>query len=214
MPVLGERQALSLSVLAALLTIGLKFGAWHATGSVGLLSDALESLVNLAGAVFALLMVIYAQQPADRGHPFGHGKAEYFSSGFEGLLIVIAALGIFISAVDRLLAPQPLQAVGLGLGLTLLATLVNFAVARVLLHSGRVHAVANLDPYSGAHVISRGIVGTRDDVPIVASPMYKQVFDLRTGVCLDAQGKEPIALRTWPVSIVDGDVLVKVEGGA
>ena len=139
MPVLGERQALSLSVLAALLTIGLKFGAWHATGSVGLLSDALESLVNLAGAVFALLMVIYAQQPADSGHPFGHGKAEYFSSGFEGLLIVIAALGIFISAVDRLLAPQPLQAVGLGLGLTLLATLVNFAVARVLLHSGRVH---------------------------------------------------------------------------
>lgn len=139
MPALNERQALSLSVLAALLTIGLKFAAWHATGSVGLLSDALESLVNLAGAGFALLMVIYAQQPADRGHPFGHGKAEYFSSGFEGLLIAIAALGIFVSAVQRLLAPQPLQAMGLGMTLSLAATLVNLVVARLLLRSGRVH---------------------------------------------------------------------------
>ncbi len=138
-PALRERQALALSVVAALLTIGLKFGAWHATGSVGLLSDALESLVNLAGAGFALLMVIYAQQPADRGHPFGHGKAEYFSSGFEGLLIALAAAGIFLSAIDRLLAPQPLDAVTSGLTLTLFATLVNLAVARILLHSGRTY---------------------------------------------------------------------------
>jgi len=139
MPALSERQALSLSVLAALLTIGLTFGAWHATGSVGLLSDALESLVNLAGASFALLMVIYAQRPADRGHPFGHGKAEYFSSGFEGLLIAVAALGIFMSAAGRLLTPQPLEVIGVGMALSLLATLVNLVVAQILLRSGRAH---------------------------------------------------------------------------
>jgi len=77
---------------------------------------------------------------------------------------------------------------------------------------GRVHAVQNLDPYSGAHVISRGIVGTRQDAPTVASPMFKQVFDLRTGTCLDAQGKEPIALTVWPVAVDDGRVLVKIAG--
>jgi nitrite reductase (NADH) small subunit len=82
-------------------------------------------------------------------------------------------------------------------------------LALFLLHDGRVHAVQNLDPYSGAHVMSRGIVGSRQDAPTVASPMYKQVFDLRTGVCLDAQGKEPKSLRVWPVAI-DGDtILVK-----
>jgi nitrite reductase (NADH) small subunit len=82
-------------------------------------------------------------------------------------------------------------------------------IALFLLHDGRVHAVQNLDPYSGASVLSRGIVGTRQDAPTVASPMYKQVFDLRTGACLDAQGKEPKSLRVWPVAI-DGDtILVK-----
>jgi len=138
-PALRERQALALSVLAALVTMTLKLGAWYQTGSVGLLSDALEALVNLAGASFALLMVIWAQRPPDRQHPFGHGKAEYFSSAFEGLLIVIAAVAIFVSAAQRLLHPQPLQAMGLGLGLTALATLVNFVVALLLLRSGRVH---------------------------------------------------------------------------
>lgn len=84
-------------------------------------------------------------------------------------------------------------------------------VALFLLHSGRVHAVSNLDPYSGAHVMSRGIVGTRGESPTVASPMYKQVFDLRTGVCLDTQGKEAATLAVWPVAVADGDVFVKVE---
>lgn len=87
-------------------------------------------------------------------------------------------------------------------------------LALFLLHDGRVHAVSNLDPFSGAHVISRGIVGTRQDAPTVASPMYKQVFDLRTGACLDAQGKEPQALRAWPVAVSDGDVFVRWEGGS
>lgn len=77
---------------------------------------------------------------------------------------------------------------------------------------GRVHAVSNLDPYSHAHVISRGIVGTRQDVPTVASPMYKQVFDLRTGACLDTQGKEPQSLHVWPVAVDGGHVLVRWEG--
>jgi nitrite reductase (NADH) small subunit len=89
------------------------------------------------------------------------------------------------------------------------ALLGDTQIALFLLHDGRVHAVSNLDPYSGAHVISRGIVGTRQDAATVASPMYKQVFDLRTGVCLDAQGKEPLALRVWPVAVEDGHVLVK-----
>lgn len=83
-------------------------------------------------------------------------------------------------------------------------------IALFLTHSGRVYAVSNLDPFSGAHVISRGIVGTRQEVPTVASPMYKQVFDLRTGACLDAQGKEPQDLAVWPVATSDGDVLVKI----
>ncbi|MDN3309499.1 nitrite reductase small subunit NirD [Microbacterium oryzae] len=83
-------------------------------------------------------------------------------------------------------------------------------VALFLLHSGRVHAVSNRDPYSGAHVIARGIVGTRQDAPTVASPMYKQVFDLRTGACLDAQGKEPTPLRVWPAAVSeDGLVLIQ-----
>jgi nitrite reductase (NADH) small subunit len=85
-------------------------------------------------------------------------------------------------------------------------------IALFLTHSGRVYAVSNLDPFSGAQVISRGIVGTRQDVPTVASPMYKQVFDLRTGACLDAQGKEPQDLAAWPVATADGDVLVKIGG--
>jgi nitrite reductase (NADH) small subunit len=91
------------------------------------------------------------------------------------------------------------------------ALLGDTQLALFLLHDGRVHAVANLDPYSGAHVISRGIVGTREDVPTVASPMFKQVFDLRTGTCLDTQGKDQRRLPVWPVAVEDGRVLVRWE---
>ncbi|MFL0565264.1 nitrite reductase small subunit NirD [Microbacterium sp. 179-I 1D1 NHS] len=91
------------------------------------------------------------------------------------------------------------------------ALLGDTQVALFLTHAGRVHAVQNLDPYSGAHVISRGIVGTRGDVPTVASPMYKQVFDLRTGVCLETNGKEPLALRVWPAAVADGIVYLREE---
>jgi nitrite reductase (NADH) small subunit len=91
------------------------------------------------------------------------------------------------------------------------ALLGGIQIALFLTHGGRVHAVSNFDPYSRANVISRGIVGSREDAPTVASPMYKQVFDLRTGACLDAQGKDPIALQVWPVTVSDGDVLVRWE---
>jgi nitrite reductase (NADH) small subunit len=91
------------------------------------------------------------------------------------------------------------------------ALLGGTQIALFLLHSGRVHAVSNFDPYSRAHVISRGIVGTRQDAPTVASPMYKQVFDLRTGSCLDTQGKDPVSLHVWPVTVSDGQVLVRWE---
>lgn len=100
------KTLLLISACTAVLTIILKMGAWYVTGSVGLLSDGLESFVNLAGAVFALLMVTIAERPADADHPHGHHKAEYFSSGFEGVLIFAAALGILWTAIDRLFHPH------------------------------------------------------------------------------------------------------------
>ncbi|GAB4040921.1 MAG: cation diffusion facilitator family transporter [Rubrivivax sp.] len=128
---------LKLSVAAAVATIVLKTGAWWLTGSVGLLSDALESLVNLAGASFALAMVTLAAQPPDEQHPYGHHKAEYFSSGFEGILIGVAAVAIGWAAVDRLLNPQPLERLGLGLALSLLASVLNGALAWTMLRTAR-----------------------------------------------------------------------------
>jgi cation diffusion facilitator family transporter len=128
---------LKLSIAVAVATIALKTGAWWLTDSVGLLSDALESLVNLAGASFALAMVTLAAQPPDPEHPYGHHKAEYFSSGFEGVLIGVAALAIAWAAVDRLLHPRPLEQLGLGLGLSLAATALNGALAWAMLKTAR-----------------------------------------------------------------------------
>ncbi|MFA7666999.1 MAG: cation diffusion facilitator family transporter [Burkholderiaceae bacterium] len=136
---LTPQQALLLSVAAALVTMAMKAGAWHLTGSVGYLSDALESGVNLAGALFALSMVRLARVPPDSGHPWGHGKAEYFSAAFEGMLIFVAAIAILAAAVDRLLDPQALGALGIGTLLSLAAALINFSVARILLVIGRRH---------------------------------------------------------------------------
>ncbi|MBL8335116.1 MAG: cation transporter [Rubrivivax sp.] len=130
---------LKLSVAVALATIGLKTAAWWVSGSVSLLSDALESLVNLAGAVFALMMVMIAERPPDDDHPYGHHKAEYFSSGFEGVLIVAAALAIVWAAAQRLAAPAPLEAVGLGIVLSLLSSVLNGALAFAMLRKARAH---------------------------------------------------------------------------
>ena len=122
-----------LSIAAAILTIALKAIAYWLTGSVGLLSDALESFVNLVGALMALAMLTIAARPADEEHPFGHSKAEYFSSGVEGTLILIAAVSIVLAAFQRLITPKPLEQIGLGLGVSIVASLVNLFVALVLL---------------------------------------------------------------------------------
>lgn len=133
----SARSYALLSIGAAVLTIALKFGAYLMTGSVGLLSDALESGVNLVTAVVALWAVTYAARPPDEKHAFGHTKAEYFSSGVEGALILVAAASIAVAAWQRLFNPQPLEQIGLGLGLSLVATAVNGGVALVLLRAGR-----------------------------------------------------------------------------
>lgn len=136
---MNVQSYLKLSVAVAVATIVLKTGAWWLTQSVSLLSDAMESLVNLAGAMFALAMVTLAAQPADEDHPYGHHKAEYFSSGFEGVLIFVAALAIVWTAVQRLLHPQPLEQVGLGLVLSVVSTAMNGALAWAMLRKSRQH---------------------------------------------------------------------------
>jgi cation diffusion facilitator family transporter len=133
-----------LSVAAALITIALKAGAYWLTNSVGLLSDALESLVNLVAAGVALVMLSIAARPPDDDHAFGHDKAEYFSSGVEGALIVVAALGIAWAAVQRWMDPQPIEQTGIGLAIVGVSTLINFAVARVLAQVGAQHGSITL----------------------------------------------------------------------
>jgi cation diffusion facilitator family transporter len=142
-----------LSIAAAIATMLLKGAAYHFTGSVGLLSDALESLVNLAGALMALAMLSVAARPPDEDHAYGHSKAEYFSAGAEGALIVVAALSIAVAAVDRLLHPQPIQQIGLGLAVSVVAALLNLAVALVLLRAARTHRSATLQA-SAHHLLT------------------------------------------------------------
>ena len=131
------KTLLKLSVAAAVVTIVMKSLAWWLTDSVGLLSDAMESFVNLASALFAIAMVTIAQRPADDDHPFGHGKAEYFSSGFEGALIVGAAAGIIWAAAHRFADPQPLQSLGWGLGLAVASSGLNWALASRMMAASR-----------------------------------------------------------------------------
>ena len=130
---------LKLSIGVAVLTIALKTGAWWLTGSVSLMSDAMESVVNLLGATFALAMVTIAARPPDKDHPFGHHKAEYFSSGFEGGLIFVAALAIVWAAVQRLLSPQPIESLGWGLSLSIVSSALNGALAWSMLKKAREH---------------------------------------------------------------------------
>ena len=125
------------SIAAAVVTITLKFGAYLLTDSVGLLSDALESLVNLAAAAMALAMLTLASRPPDEDHAYGHGKAEYFASSFEGALILVAAASIGYTAVRRLKHPVPVEEVGTGIAIAVAASLVNLLVARMLLRAGR-----------------------------------------------------------------------------
>src|SRR4051794_20645227 len=136
---LSPQLLLRVSIAVAVLTIALKTLAWWITDSVGLLSDAMESFVNLASAAFALLMVTIARRPADADHPYGHHKAEYFSSAFEGLMIIVAALGIVWAAIDRLLNPQPLAQLGWGLALSVVSSAFNGVLAWAMMQSGRRH---------------------------------------------------------------------------
>lgn len=150
---LTPRRLLMVSVVVALLTIGLKTAAWWVTGSVGLLSDAMESVVNLAGAVFGLMMVTIAARPADDAHPYGHHKAEYFSSGFEGILIIVAAIGIVAVSVHRLFEPQPLVQLDLGLALSVASSVLNGVLAWVMLRAAKVHRSVALEA-DGRHLIT------------------------------------------------------------
>lgn len=134
-----------LSIAAAITTMALKGSAYWLTGSVGLLSDAVESIVNLLGAVIALVVLTIAARPADDTHAYGHGKAEYFACGAEGILILIAAISIGVAAINRLIFPQPLEQAGAGLAISTAASLINFFVARILLRAGRAYRSITLE---------------------------------------------------------------------
>jgi cation diffusion facilitator family transporter len=134
-----------LSIAAAVVTMALKSAAYVLTGSVGFMSDAIESLVNVVGAVMALSMLTVASRPADEGHRYGHGKAEYFSSFFEGSLIFAAAVGIGIAAVERLFQPRPLEQIGLGMAVSAVASVINLAAALIILRAGRRHQSISLE---------------------------------------------------------------------
>ncbi len=147
------KALLRISVAVALLTILLKGYAGYLTNSMGLISDAMESFVNLASAMFALAMVTIAERPADDEHPYGHHKAEYFSSGFEGILIVGAAIAILWVSVQRLMAPQPLEQLGWGLALSVLSSGFNAALAVVLFRAAREHRSIALEA-DGRHLMT------------------------------------------------------------
>jgi cation diffusion facilitator family transporter len=146
-------RLLWLSVAAAIATIALKTSAWAVTGSVGLLSDAAESLVNLVAAVVALGALRWAAKPADEDHAYGHAKAEYLSAGIEGTLILIAAAVIGVSAVERLIDPQPLSDVGLGLGISVAASAINLVVGLLLVRVGREHRSITVEA-DGRHLLT------------------------------------------------------------
>jgi len=139
LPAWSPRTLMWASVVVAIMTITLKTLAWWITDSVGLLSDAMESLVNLASAVFGLVMVTVAARPADAEHPYGHHKAEYFSSGFEGILIIVAGIGIIWTASHRFFDPQPIEQVGLGLALSIISSVLNGLLAWVMFGAAKTH---------------------------------------------------------------------------
>lgn len=142
-----------LSIAAAVLTISLKAAAYLLTGSIGLLSDALESVINLVAAIVALLILKLSARPPDDDHTFGHDKAEYFASGIEGTLILIAAVSIAWTSIVRLFAPQPIEQVGIGLAVSLAATVINLIVGLILIRAGRQNRSITLEA-DGQHLIT------------------------------------------------------------
>lgn len=205
------------SIAVAVVTIALKTLAWWLTGSVGLLSDAMESLVNLASAAFALLMVKIAARPADADHQYGHHKAEYFSAGFEGLMIMLAAGGILWTAIQRLLAPQPLEQLGIGLALSVVSSALNGALAWAMLQSSRTHRSIALegdarhlftDVWTSAGVVlGVGLVALTDWLwldPVVAIAVAANI--LREGVHLVWKSSEGLMDRA-----LEPEVLAEIE---
>jgi cation diffusion facilitator family transporter len=205
------------SVAVAAVTIALKFLAWWLTGSVGLLSDAMESIVNLASAAFALLMVKIAQRPADDEHQYGHHKAEYFSAGFEGLMIIVAAAGILWAALLRLADPQPLQELGIGLTLSVLSSVLNGGLAWLMFKSARAHRSMAVegdarhlltDVWTSAGVIvGVGLAAASDWLwldPIVAIAVAANI--LREGVHLMWRSAEGLMDRA-----LEPEVLAEIE---
>ena len=142
-----------LSVATAVVTIALKVGAWWVTGSVGLLSDAAESVVNLVAAVIALIAITVAERPADDDHQYGHSKAEYFSAGAEGAMILVAAAFIVYTAVERIVNPRPLESLGLGLLISVVAAVINAVVGLVLVRAGARHRSRTLEA-DGKHLLT------------------------------------------------------------
>lgn len=142
-----------LSIAAAVITILLKAGAYLLTGSVGILSDAIESVVNLLAAIMALSMITIAARPPDESHTYGHGKAEYFSSNTEGVLIILAAVGIAFAAVERIINPREIEQIGIGLTISVIASAVNFVVARILLKAGKKYRSITLEA-DGHHLMT------------------------------------------------------------
>ncbi|HMU33135.1 MAG: cation transporter [Acidobacteria bacterium] len=142
-----------LSIAAAIATISLKAGAYFYTGSVGLLSDALESIINLVAAVFALWMLTVASRPPDDGHNFGHTKAEYFSGALEGSLIGMAAISIAWAAIERLVTPRPIENIGIGIAISAAASVINLVVGQLLIRRGREHRSITLEA-DGKHLMT------------------------------------------------------------
>ncbi len=204
---------LYISIAAAVVTILLKFYAYHLTGSIGFMSDAMESLVNLFAAVFALVMLHLSQKPADEGHAFGHTKAEYFSSAAEGALILIAAFSIIRSAITRLIEPVPLENLNTGLLFSLLASLVNMVVGIILIKSGKKHKSLILeadgrhlmtDVWTSAGVIA-GIVVVKFTGWVVIDPIIALLVAINiiyTGYKLISRS----ASRLMDASIPDEDI--------
>ena len=147
-----------ISIAAAVLTIGLKLTAWWVTDSVGLLSDALESVVNLVGAIATLVALWYATREPDDEHAYGHAKAEYFSSGLEGALILLAAGAIAITAIPRLVDPRPVESIGIGAAVAIVAALVNLLASALIMRAARMHGSVALE--ADAHHLRTDFVTT------------------------------------------------------
>jgi cation diffusion facilitator family transporter len=180
------RGAIALSIAAAVVTIGMKTAAYLVTGSAGLLSDALESVVNLVAATTAYVSLMYAARPADANHTFGHEKIEFFASGFEGTLILVAGAGTAFYAVDRIIRPRPLEQLGLGMGIAIAAGLINLAVARVLLRLGRKYRSPVVEA-DGHHLMAdvyttAGVVVGLGLVPLTDLPILDPLVALGVGL--------------------------------